>query len=467
MPLSCRLLSAGQGLFPSTLMLFRITAALLLMGCASMSAQQHDNNWILGENCDAPNAMCTRRVSFEHLPPRAEAWNDQISYRRVAMTCSDSSGHLIFYGNGEQLRNRSRKPMKGSNLIKFGPHSGQAGWAVVPYPGHPNRYCYFHTASPSDFLISAANQKLFATVIDMEEDNGLGAVLAPSDSLLDVKISLLQACKHGNGRDWWIIAPIVNQPKFYTFLLSPKGIEGPFVQDFPISSGDFSDLVFPYSAVALSPDGERLVRMHELDQMAYYGFDRCTGLFEYKGNMSLAQQGSTFFYAAFSPDSRMLYASGGDIYQTDMEAWPRSPVLLRPNNLSAFPDTTRTTQMLLGPDGKIYVNPNFSPNNIGIIHRPDFPELAADFSAREFQVGKLPYGFPTFPNYRLGVWEDSPCDTLTFKGPRSLLFTTTTWSPQASVRPSKNYTVPDLQPSTTPCLRSAPSPKPASANDKK
>jgi hypothetical protein len=357
--------------------------------------------------------------------------------------------------------------MKGSNLINFGLNPGQAGWAVVPYPGHPNRYCYFHTASPSDFLIFAANQKLFATVIDMEGDNGLGEVLAPSDSLLDVKISILQACKHGNGRDWWIIAPIVDRPKFYTFLLSPKGIEGPFVQDFPIPYGGFSDTVFPYLAVALSPDGERLVRMHESNQMAYYGFDRCTGQFEHKGNMVLAQSGPAFFYAVFSPDSRMLYASGSDMYQIDMEAWPRSPVLLRPNNLSAFPDTTRTSQMLLGADGKIYVSPIYSPNNAGIIHRPNFPGLAADFSAREFQVGKVPYGFPTFPNYRLGVWEDSPCDTLAFKGPRSPLFTSTIWLPQISVRPNRNNTVPAPHPFTAPCLHPAPARKPLSANDKK
>ncbi|HMX39903.1 MAG TPA: hypothetical protein PKD78_06235 [Saprospiraceae bacterium] len=442
----------------------KFSALMLLCTVAlSLLAQRHDYNWIIGERCDDPADLCTRRISFEQWPPKVKVWNDQLPYFFGSqMTCSDSAGRIIFYGNGTQLRNRNRQAMKGSSLIKFGPYPGQSGSVVVPRPGHPNQYCYFHTASHNQLCISACNQKLMATVIDMEGDNGLGTVLSPSDSLLDEKISLLQACKHGNGRDWWIIAPIVGKPRFYTFLLSPAGVEGPFVQDFPIPSEGFSDLVLPYSAVAMSPDGEHLVRTHELDQIAQYRFDRCTGLFEYRGNMSVPPSLGAFFYVAFSPNSRMLYAAGTiNLYQADMEAWPRDPTLLRASGFSAFPDTTVSTHMMLGADGKIYVSSNFPPHRLGIIHRPDLPGLAADYSAREFYVGELPYGIPSFPNYRLGVWEDSPCDTLGFKGPHDPAFSPTYWSPRASIQPAPCSPQPDVQRYPSPSLYSLPARKPS------
>ena len=40
----------------------------------------------------------------------------------------------------------------------------------------------------------------------------------------------LTATKHANGRDWWIIVHKYNNNKFYTLLLTPYNLLGPFTQ---------------------------------------------------------------------------------------------------------------------------------------------------------------------------------------------------------------------------------------------
>jgi len=34
----------------------------------------------------------------------------------------------------------------------------------------------------------------------------------------------MQACRHANGRDWWLIKPGIYEDEYYVGLLSPTGI---------------------------------------------------------------------------------------------------------------------------------------------------------------------------------------------------------------------------------------------------
>ena len=80
------------------------------------------------------------------------------------------------------------------------------------------------------------------------------------------------------------------------------------------------------------------------------------------------------------------------------------------------------------PDNKIYLATafeNFYPyqdtsfniynTNLSVINYPDSLGLACDFQPFSFYLGgaRTYYGLPNNPDYELGAWVGSPCDTLT------------------------------------------------------
>jgi hypothetical protein len=87
--------------------------------------------------------------------------------------------------------------------------------------------------------------------------------------------------------------------------------------------------------------------------------------------------------------------------------------------------------LLLAPDGKIYLSsgddrfgwpyPDTSiaytqvNMNLSVINQPDSLGLACDFQPFSFYLGgaRTYYGLPNNPDYELGAWVGSPCDTLT------------------------------------------------------
>ena len=40
----------------------------------------------------------------------------------------------------------------------------------------------------------------------------------------------IQAVKHGNGKDWWLICHEYNSNNYDRFLIDENGVHGPFVQ---------------------------------------------------------------------------------------------------------------------------------------------------------------------------------------------------------------------------------------------
>jgi hypothetical protein len=53
-------------------------------------------------------------------------------------------------------------------------------------------------------------------------------------------------------------------------------------------------------------------------------------------------------------------------------------------------------------------------NNLSVINQPDSLGLACDFQPFSFYLGgaRTYYGLPNNPDYELGAWVGSPCDTL-------------------------------------------------------
>ena len=83
----------------------------------------------------------------------------------------------------------------------------------------------------------------------------------------------------------------------------------------------------------------------------------------------------------------------------------------------------------LAPDGKIYYNTFNDSQAFHVINRPKLPLLSSDMAQRGLILPK--HNGDTrcyFPNYRLGKWLDSPCDTLAFAPDLEHRYQDTPWS---------------------------------------
>jgi len=227
----------------------------------------------------------------------------------------------------------------------------------------------------------------------------------------------LTACKHANGRDWWIVMPRRASKMYHIFLLDPLGVRLHHIDtvDTPVPPTDrFTQAVF-------SPDGQHYVRNMmrnapgEQGTIAVFKFDRCTG------NLYGQQQ---FEYppfsisvgAAISPNSRYLYTHDGqfyhqyDLFIEDIEASRR--LIAEFDSVSDQGFSTRPYMMQLAPDGKIYANTTSGTHFLHVIHQPNEAGIACDFEARGLELPVWNATIPSMPNYRLGPVDDSFCDSL-------------------------------------------------------
>ena len=112
----------------------------------------------------------------------------------------------------------------------------------------------------------------------MSLNSGFGAVVEKTVNIMEKQsLDVPTAVRHGNGRDWWVMTPDYVLSRYYTHLITPGTILGPFQQDIGMKppfdiSPDFG------GANLFSPEGYKYVDYDERNGIRIYDFDRCTGL---------------------------------------------------------------------------------------------------------------------------------------------------------------------------------------------
>jgi len=291
---------------------------------------------------------------------------------------------------------------------------------AFPLPNADNIYYLFHTDVQNGGAISFSYTKHFYyTIIDMTANSGLGKVLAKNQVLMEGDIMWPAFVKHGNGRDWWVMGMQRADTKHYLYLLSPNGITGPYIQDIgpPFLPTEYS------SESLFSENGSLFLRHDAKTALRLYDFDRCTGELS---NLRIIpfQEPLHSFSAAFSPDNRFLYLNRPgwvwslDMLASDLSASYDSVAAWEINVYPNFPWYTAYGLNQLGPDGKIYWSNWTSTQALNVMHRPNLLGDAADCEEEAIYLPRWNYlTLPQFPNYRLGEWEGSPCDTINFQKP--------------------------------------------------
>jgi len=249
----------------------------------------------------------------------------------------------------------------------------------------------------------------------MTQNGGLGTVVQKKISLVQYVLiaSELTACKHANGRDWWIITHQCNSDVYYKFLLTPNSILGPYTQ----SIGTLMYVRGP-SQSCFSPDGKKFACYHSIEDLDIMDFDRCTGNFSNFKHVAI-NDSAVSCGVAFSPNSQMLYASSTKyVYQFNMGDTNILNSQLKIATWDGFyspfaPFATTFYLAQLAPDGKIYIN---SPNGVQHMHVINYPDslgLACNLIQHGLALNAYNAStIPNHPNYFLGADSGSVCDTL-------------------------------------------------------
>ena len=399
---------------------------LIIIELQSMG--QYNNIWMLGHNYGNPSIYPRSGLDFSLGNPDTFSLFRPMPFFLTNASVCDSNGQLLFYSNGIYIANKLHDTLENSQNFNPGyntvnNNSGlNISQAVVifPFPGDTSKYILIHQASdtitlPNNFK-KAACLTLRYSVIDMTLDSQKGGVISNKKSIILVNDTLilgkLNACKHGNGRDWWIISQRFNDSLFYKILITPDTVEV-FTQQ--IGAAIFYDV---YGQSVFSPDGLKYAILGQNHTLDIYDFDRCDGMLANHHRVSLIDTSFAYIGSSISPNGIYLYVSTPlTIYQFDLSSSNIDTTIQIVAVYDSFyaPFATLFQQHSLGLDGKIYISTWGSCYVLHTIDQPDNAGISCNVLQHNIILPQPPGNFsvPTFPNYNLGPLTGSICDTLT------------------------------------------------------
>ena len=396
--------------------------SLLLFYFSTCNSQGISNIWMGGYgNWVGAPPYGGWKMDFFSGPPVITYENRAIDFDYTGSTITDSIGNFLFTTNGIIILNNVNDTMingtgiNPSQYTTWFSNNGLRMWQpniILPDLNFNNQYYLFHMTL--DTLGNNAHAFYFYySIVDMNLNGGTGEVVLKNQILFTGNITALglNACKHANGRDWWILAREFNGSNIYYFLLTPSGPTFSHSQSigFRIGSGQTS----------FSPDGSRFGSYSTDDDFEIFDFDRCSGLLSNNRTISI-NDSMVSVGAAFSPNSRFLYGSSSNyLYQIDASSNQPDTTLITVAIWDGYncpnpPFATRFFMQQLGPDGKIYISTGSSTCNMHTIEYPDSSGLSSNVQQHSVVLPTYNTGtIPNHPNYFLGPLIGSGCDTLT------------------------------------------------------
>lgn len=396
--------------------------ATLIFLCYSGScfSQKEANVWLFDNN-----------LGIDFNDNRFLGFNTTINMDQVGATasiCDPQTGKLKFFTNSRTIWNSSFSIMENGTGLMGGIHTQQAT-LIVPVPDSGSKYYVFTTKSIED-PYPGGEAGLYYSIVDMERNNGLGAVLQTGKNtmLLQAASEKLIAVPHANGREYWLITHEGNSDRFVVFLISSSGIEVGTAFPFGIPYGYYESKGW----LQASPNGKLLACAVSSDQfernpLELYDFDPLLGVIS---NRRVLGDYPGLTGVSFSPDNSKLYftyvdqlneAKGSlcqmDLTAGDVEAVKQSLVSLYAVH-DAFSDFANNTQydtirdgvLQLAPDGRLYLKfiVPYSTRENGIrvvrnkiyyIDKPNLPGFASEPMGRDINfLFSSPNGW-SFPNF--------------------------------------------------------------------
>lgn len=417
----------------------RIIAINVFIGFHTLFAQLHDANWIIGYGGNhifgnrASGLIDLQFVnSMEMHYPLKD--NPICNPGFCPSAVSNAKGELLFYSDAFHIYNRNHDIVKGGEHINPGPYWDAYIGATYPiengaifllWPDHAEYYFHFHKSmgvlkdDPKREVPSGCD-KFYYTLLDSRGDKGMGEAIEKNVMLLEGEINSanMSACKHANGRDWWLIQKTSGHNEYFFYLLDPSGVRLHHKQ-FIGPNGAKSDW---NGRDCFSEQGDKYVQVNHEDHIIIMDFDRCNGKLSNPLqiiNPVAKLDSQPAVNIAISPSGRYLYFCNiTKIWQYDLHAKDVAQSVIQVAKYDGFLYEkyfpTTFFNMRLAPDGMIYICP-FSNNN-AYLHRINFPDrsgLACEVIQHAVRMpAEMGGSLPVMPNYRLGPLIGSSCDSI-------------------------------------------------------
>jgi hypothetical protein len=402
----------------------------LLFSIPKLFSQKEDFQWLLGGagKITTPKYQTTM-FDFNFTPYLMSNFGVNVKFEASVSTLCDSTGKLKAIANGNTIYNGNFEIIE--DAINFTDDSPDA-WplpqcnVLLDYPGHPNQIAYISGEQKYYYdNLGTWLKNINFSVVDLSLNNGAGKVILKEEHIVEDTLDIgdWTACRHANGRDWWIIVAHFREQKYYTLLLGPSGLSLHHIQYIGKSENGLGQAVF-------SPDGNWYasynvpgdIGVNDRSIIDLYRFDRCTGLLsDYQTkNYGIAQHGRPGG-VAFSENSKYLYAANWDkIFQfnmdsTDVLATQKTVAVYDGFTESVFGSAQRFFHLLLAPDSRIYFSvSNYNSRYLHVIDKPNLADTACHVMQHSIYMPNYNnYTIPSIPYHRLYAQTGSPCDSLT------------------------------------------------------
>ncbi|MFZ1703107.1 MAG: hypothetical protein WAT79_02110 [Saprospiraceae bacterium] len=310
---------------------------------------------------------------------------------------SDKDGNLLFYFNGCRIVDSTFQLMENGDSINYGKtwqnycpvwsrYPGTQNSIVLPDPGNEvggrNGYYLIHKRQELEAkpYVHVSIPELYYSYIDMNANNGRGKVIKKDWSIFrttNLVGGYLSACKHKNGRDWWLLQMTQETNVYFGILLTETGfsVDSQRIEEIPNFVPRLGQSVF-------TPDGKKWITNGAVDECMIFDFDRTTGVLSNLIRV-MPQDSGIFYGVAVSPSSQFVYLSNDyDLFQVDLWADDVPGSLEHIAHIDSFPDYffwSKFGQAQLGPDCKIYIVSSGTNNYLHVINKPNEKGKACDF----------------------------------------------------------------------------------------
>lgn len=400
------------------------------------SAQRQADNLINGRcdqfqgagDCLPPYSNSVFKFNDNGLEEIIEPLNLGLATNYSRAAYSDAEGNLAFASNGWRLIDHQGNVLSNRLYFDWVPWPADnpdptmvlnsLGPLFLNDPGNPDRaYLFYGQFMGGNFGPEVLKADVVFTYAYLDVPNR--ALISQNNIVMsDTSASGdMQACRHANGRDWWLIKPGIYEDEYFIGLLSPIGISEMQKITIPgiIHRGQFETYsYFSFDGLKfLHFTGKRYKYLHE------YDFDRCTGTlsnpvihdltdsipFGDHNACNISPDGSKFYYRSSGfPET----GSNAGFYQYDLQSGQHTFLLL---NGSAPMTTPNGKEILLST--RIMAN-DTTYRTISRIHFPNLPGLTCNLELHTDTIQNIPvFVSPSnFANFRLGPIDGSACDTL-------------------------------------------------------
>ncbi|MBS1764794.1 MAG: T9SS type A sorting domain-containing protein [Bacteroidetes bacterium] len=379
----------------------------------SMAQQGINNNWLMGYESWGGLPFGQTRLDFFNGTPVISYDSIEMDFNHTHANISDAQGNMLFYTNGYYIADASNDTMQNGSGINPGAYANMfkdgllipQGALAMRKPGSNNIYYLFHgTADDTPYHTMAFH--LYLTTIDISMNNGKGAVISKNQILINDSLNAgkIAACKHANGRDWWVMVHRANSNMFYKLLITPNVILGPYSQNIgTVRTPDAGQAKF-------SPDGTKYAYYFFTQGLDIFDFNRCTGQLSNVQSDYQLPNVPVNVGCEFSPNSNVLYVSEVKwVFQYDLLA---SNIIASRTTVAVYDSFFQPGDPVLGtyfcnqqlaPDGKIYITTGNGTTYLHTIDNPDVVGMGCNVNQHSVQVAAYYFNtVPNHPNYFLG-----------------------------------------------------------------